>query len=97
MKLDDRTIRLIAVGASITANCQPCLEVNITKALGNGADKQEIAEAIEIGKMVRKSAASKMDQFASSLSNSGPSAAAGTGSECGCDSLARRITGVKNG
>ncbi len=50
MKLDDRIIRLIAVGASITANCQPCLEINIAKALENGADDQEISEAIEVGK-----------------------------------------------
>ena len=45
MKLDDRINGLIAVGAAITANCQPCLEVSVTKALENGADEQEIAEA----------------------------------------------------
>ncbi len=67
MKLDDRMIRLIAVGASITANCQPCLETNVMKAGENGADEQEIAEAIEIGKMVRRAASSKMDRFASGL------------------------------
>jgi AhpD family alkylhydroperoxidase len=97
MKLDDRTIRLIAVGASITANCQPCLEVNFTKALETGADEQEIAEAIEIGKMVRKGAASKMDKFASGLGNAVLSSAAGTDARCDCDSVARRITGGKNG
>jgi len=53
MKLDKRTIRLIAIGASVTANCQPCLQINVTKALENGADAQEIAEAVEVGKMVR--------------------------------------------
>ncbi len=97
MKLDDRTIRLIAVGASITANCQPCLEVNFTKALENGADQQEIVEAIEIGKMVRKGAASKMDQFASSVSNAISSSAVGMGGGCECDSSARKIAGGGNG
>ncbi len=97
MKLDDRTIRLIAVGASITANCQPCLEVNFTQALESGADEQEIAEAIEIGKMVRKGAASKMDKFASGLSKVVPSSAVGTDGGCECDSFAGRITGGKNG
>ncbi len=67
MKLDDRMIRLIAVGASVTANCQPCLETNMMKAGQNGADEQEIAEAIEIGKMVRRASAAKMDKFASGL------------------------------
>ena len=97
MKLDDRTIRLIAVGASITANCQPCLEVNFAKALQNGADMQEIAEAIEIGKMVRKGAASKMDKFASGLSSVVPFSAVGTDGGCECDSFARKTTGGKHG
>ena len=97
MKLDDRTIRLIAVGASITANCQPCLEVNITKALENGADEQEIAEAIEVGELVRRGAASKMDKFVSSLNAAVPSPVTGMDGGCECDSSARVITGGKNG
>lgn len=84
MTLDDRIKRLIAVGASITANCQPCLQTNIAKALENGADEQEIAEAIEVGKMVRHGAASKMDKFASSLNDSAASVANPTDSKCGC-------------
>ena len=84
MKLDDRIKRLIAVGASITANCQPCLQTNIAKALENGADEPEIAEAIEIGKMVRQAAASKMDKFASSLNDAAASDANPTVSRCGC-------------
>jgi AhpD family alkylhydroperoxidase len=67
MKLDDRMLRLIAVGASMTANCQRCLVANVMRAREQGADEQEIAEAIEIGKMVRNGAASKMDKFASGL------------------------------
>jgi AhpD family alkylhydroperoxidase len=97
MKLDDLTIRLIAVGASITANCQPCLEVNVTKALENGADEGEISEAIEVGKMVRKGAASKMDKFASSLNAAVPTSATGMDSGCECDSFAGTITGGNNG
>lgn len=63
MKLDNRTLRLIAVGASVSANCQPCLQTNVTKALESGADEQEITEAIEVGRMVRQGAASKLDTF----------------------------------
>lgn len=83
MKLDDRTLRLIAVGASITANCQPCLQINVSKALECGADEQEIADAIKVGKMVRQGAASKMDKFASSLDDAALSPNAASG-ECGC-------------
>jgi AhpD family alkylhydroperoxidase len=68
MKLDNRLKELIAVGASITANCQPCLQYHATEAQKSGADEQEILEAIEMGKMVRRGAASKMDKFAASLS-----------------------------
>ncbi|MCQ3928918.1 MAG: carboxymuconolactone decarboxylase family protein [Chloroflexi bacterium] len=64
MKLDNRTLRLIAVGASVSANCQPCLQTNVTKALESGADEQEIIEAIEVGRMVRQGAASKLDELA---------------------------------
>jgi AhpD family alkylhydroperoxidase len=97
MKLDKRTIRLIAVGASITANCQPCLEINLGEALKNGADRQEVAEAIEIGKLVRKGAASKMDKFAAALSDMAPAAAAAVDGGCDCDSFARKVPGGKNG
>jgi hypothetical protein len=47
--------------------------------LENGAAEQEIAEAIEIGKMVRNCAASKMDKFASGLCAAVPSFATGKG------------------
>lgn len=97
MKLDDRTIRLIAVGASIPANFQPCLEINTTKALENGADEQEISEAIEVGKIVRKGAASKMDKFASSLNYIGRSPATAKEVGCECDSFVGTITGGNNG
>jgi len=85
MKLDDRTIRLIAVGASISANCQPCLGTNVSKALENGIAMQEIADAIEIGKMVRKGAASKMDRFAASLAATSVVGALGPTRGCECD------------
>jgi AhpD family alkylhydroperoxidase len=85
MKLDARTIRLIAVGASITANCQPCLETNVKKALENGADQQDIAEAIEVGKMVRTGAASKMDKFVLDLKDARPHDRTFTDGWCTCD------------
>ena len=87
MKLDVRTIRLIAVGASIAANCQPCLEANVAKALENGADQQDIGEAIEVGKMVRQGAASKMDKFVLGLNDARPHARVFTDGWCTCDPI----------
>ena len=65
MKLDEKAKELIAVGASITAQCQPSLEHHSKKALELGSDAEEIAEAIEVGKQVRKGVATRMDLFIS--------------------------------
>jgi AhpD family alkylhydroperoxidase len=87
MKLDEKTMRLIAIGASISAHCQPCLEVNVKKALEHGADEEEIAEAIEIGKLVSKNAAARMDKFAAGLSHIPDSKSISKESGCGgCNS-----------
>ena len=86
MKLDERTMRLIAVGASIAANCQQCLEINVAGAVECGIAEEEIAQAIEVGKKVRHGAATKMDRFASSLSRDIPSLAGISDSNCGCAS-----------
>ena len=67
MKIDDKTKELVAIGASITANCQPCLQYHVDQARHFGADAQMIAEAIEIGKQVRRGAGAKMDAFSSKL------------------------------
>ncbi len=83
MKLDDRVRALIAVGASITANCQPCLQSTLAMALESGAEEDEIAEAVEVAKMVRRGATSKMDKFAAGLI-SAPAVAAASQEGCGC-------------
>lgn len=87
MKLDNRIMELIAVGASITANCQPCLQYHVKKALESGADEQEISDAVEIGRMVRKGAVSKMDKFAAELSQALPATSSTTDGGCGCESV----------
>jgi len=65
--MEDRIKLLIAVGASVTANCQPCLQTAVTQAQGAGVEKKEIIEAISIGRLVRKGAMGKMDKLASTL------------------------------
>ena len=63
MKLDNQTRELIAVGASVAANCQPCVQLHVDQALENGADEQAVAEALEMGRTVREGTAGKMDKF----------------------------------
>ncbi|MDD5362450.1 MAG: carboxymuconolactone decarboxylase family protein [Ignavibacteria bacterium] len=83
MKLDDKTKELIAVGASVSANCQPCLDYHYNKALEYGADESEITEANNTGVLVRRGAAAKMDKFALSLNKETHSKKIDP--DCGCN------------
>ena len=87
LKLDDRTIELIAVGSSITAGCQPCLQYHAGKARQSGATDDEVAEAIAVGKMVRGGGANEMDRFAEqlSISQTVPSDTEQVSESGGCD------------
>lgn len=65
--MEDKAKLLIAVGASVTANCLPCLKTAVTEAQKAGVNRKDIFEAIQIGRVVRKGAFGKMDKFASTL------------------------------
>ena len=84
MRLDGRTAELIAIGASIAANCQPCLEYHVRAAREAGADNQDLAEAAEVGKMVRRGAAAEMDKLAASFRGSAASGSTVLKERCGC-------------
>ena len=62
--MDDRTKKLVAIGASVGANCHPCLEYHLGKALEMGIAEAEIAEAVDAAKAVRKGAAASLDVLA---------------------------------
>jgi len=65
--MDDKVKKLIAVGASVGANCHPCVEYHVGKALEYGISKSELMEAVEVGKAVRGGAAASMDKLAGKL------------------------------
>jgi len=66
--LDEKIKELIAVGASISANCHPCIKFHTSKAREMKIDEAEIKQAIEVGKMVRKGAAGQMDKLLEEIS-----------------------------
>jgi len=66
--LDEKIKELIAVGASISANCHPCIKYHTSKAREMKIDEAEIRQAIEVGKMVRKGAAGQMDKLLEEIS-----------------------------
>ena len=82
--MDTKTKTLIAVGASVTANCQPCLQYHVSKARESGADDEEIAVAIAVAKGVRKGASAKLDDFAAGLGAATETAVCGAGQACSC-------------
>jgi alkylhydroperoxidase/carboxymuconolactone decarboxylase family protein YurZ len=89
--LDRRIARLIAVGASVAANCQPCLETVMAKARQEQIKEKDIIEAIEIGKLVRHCAASQMDEFALSIAGAETvrSSQSSQNGACGCAALGK--------
>jgi AhpD family alkylhydroperoxidase len=66
--LDEKIKELIAVGASISANCHPCIKYHRAKASEMKIDEAEIKQAIEVGKMVREGAAGQMDKLLEEIS-----------------------------
>jgi AhpD family alkylhydroperoxidase len=88
MPFDNRTTELIAIGASMAANCQSCVEYHVGKAVEFGVDPLEIAQAVEVGRMVRQGAAARVDKVADALVQQKEPASPGTGPAarwgCGC-------------
>lgn len=65
--MDEKIKKLIAVGASVGANCHPCLEFHVGGAFDLGIDKSEIKEAVDVGMAVRKGSAASMDNLVKKL------------------------------
>ncbi len=65
--IDSKIKELIAVGASVSANCHPCVKYHVGKAREMKIDEKEIQQAIDAGKMVRKGAAGQMDELISEI------------------------------
>jgi AhpD family alkylhydroperoxidase len=72
MKGDNRTMdskikELIAIGASIGANCLPCFEWHYNKCIELGVDRKDIRIAVEIGKKVKERPSVEIAELANSL------------------------------
>lgn len=63
--MNDHTKALIAVGASVAANCRPCLEHHTERARQAGASEDDIAAAAAIGLGVNEGAARQTREFVS--------------------------------
>ncbi|MFN2357765.1 MAG: arsenite efflux transporter metallochaperone ArsD [Desulfotignum sp.] len=61
--MNESVKELIAIGASVGAHCQPCLEYHIRAAQEIGVSENEIRQAVEIGHKVEKGAMAAMKKF----------------------------------
>lgn len=79
--MDEKLKEMIAVGASVTANCIPCIRYHFAKACDAGLTVAEIRVAVQIGRGVRKGAALKWDEEVNVLLSSSSEEQKDT---CGC-------------
>jgi len=86
MKFDDRIRELIAVGTAIGANCHPCLRYHTAKARDIGIPNDEIAQAIEVGKGIRKGAQGSIDKLVDELLSENRTKLSPVAADCGCSS-----------
>jgi AhpD family alkylhydroperoxidase len=56
MRLEQREKELAAIGASIGANCRPCIEHHLPAGREAGLSETELADAVAIAQAVRKEA-----------------------------------------
>jgi AhpD family alkylhydroperoxidase len=66
--LNENIKELISIGASVSANCHPCVKYHTAKAREMKIDEADIRQAINVGKKVRKGAAGEMDKLLEELS-----------------------------
>ena len=67
--LDDKTIELAGISASIAGGCRPCLDYHFKKALELGCTKEQAGEAIELGKMIKQRPINDIYEHAEKLLN----------------------------
>jgi AhpD family alkylhydroperoxidase len=92
MKLDNRIRELIAVGTAIGANCRNCLQHHAAKAREQGIPDDEIAEAIEVGRAVRKGAQGITDKLANELSSERRTTVPQAAADCGCGGMGNEFS-----
>lgn len=73
---------LIAIGASVGAHCQKCLEYHVQMARKLGVSKEDIHTAIDVGHMIEKGAMSTMKAFSTQFLDGGELSGKSGGTSC---------------
>ena len=67
--LDEKTIELAGIAASVAGGCRPCLDFHFKKALEMGCSIEQAKEAIELGKMIKQRPINDIYEHADKLIN----------------------------
>lgn len=65
--LDGRTAELVAVGASVAANCLPCLRYHFAEAAKAGCSPEGFNEAVELARRVKTRPTTDMTKLVTEL------------------------------
>jgi len=65
--LDMKTREMVALAASVAANCTPCLKYHFSEAVKKGCTAQEIEEIVKAAVMVKQRPAADIDELCSQL------------------------------
>ena len=65
--VDDKVTMLIAAGAAMAANCEPCLNKIVPDLIEAGVAEVDIQKAVEIGQFVKDKPAAIMKEAADAL------------------------------
>ncbi len=81
---------LVAIGAAIAANCEPCFRFHFAEARKLGVTHEEMAEAVAVAQAVKDAPAQTMLALADKYLKRQPSAAEPAPTpDCGCDAGAQ--------
>ena len=64
---DAKIKELIALGASVSANCHSCIKHHVKKARELKIDEAEIQQALDIGQVVKKSLTTQTNELISEI------------------------------
>ncbi len=73
---------LVAVGASIASNCEPCFRYHFNQAIRLGISKEDITRAVATARAVKAMAAGRVISLAERLTNTNPAERELVGASC---------------
>ncbi len=81
--MDERTTELIAIGASVAANCHPCTRFHLAKCDELDIAREDVAAAAKVGQTVNRGAAGATRGFVVELlGEDAPEAVVDSGAGC---------------